>query len=215
MKFQLQKLSGIFACNDQAVICREKRWLGKWPGDNSDYYPWVNPVGAVPMGQYSGGATTNSFLNTWTFIVAYDTLMHSGKVWKHDFLVKADPDAVILPDRIRSHVGAYKGIPCFFANCNNQGPKVYGAVEVTSVPAFGAYQDRVAECKGLGWQGWGEDGYLQNCMAHLGVRMIEDYALVSDQRCSPTSCYDGGRAAFHPFKDPGSWQGCFLAATSR
>jgi len=169
------------------------------------------------MGQYGvAGMTTNSFLNTYTFIIAYDTLIASGKVWKHDFLIKADPDAVILPDRIRNHVGGYKGRPVFFANCNvGQGPKIYGALEVLSVPAFGGYKDRIGECKGLPWQGWGEDMYLGKCLQHLGVMMVEDGNLVGDDRCHAAPCTDGTRAAFHPFKDPATWEGCFLAATRR
>merc|ERR1711879_509010 len=136
--------------------------------------------------------------------------MSSGKIWKHDWLIKADPDAVILVDRIRNHVGYRTGQSCYFTNCNG---KLYGALEVYSIQAMGAYQDRSGQCKGMTWGGWGEDLYIQNCLNSIGVPAIYDGSLVGDQLCFGASCTDASKAAFHPYKDPGSWAGCFAAAT--
>jgi len=205
IKFQFSKLSGIFACNDFAVICKEKRWVGKWP-TGEDVWSWVN---TVPR---SAPSWWGSFLNTEAFIVAYDSIISSDKFWGHDWLVKADPDAVILPDRIRNHVGGHTGQNCYFTNCAG---KLYGALEVYSVEAIGAYKDNRAKCKGMQWGGWGEDLYMQNCLNSIGVAAVFDGNLVGDARCNFAPCTDGSRAAYHPYKDVGSWQGCFNAATHR
>jgi len=215
ISFQLKRRSSIFACNGYAVISSKKKKIGTI--DDNDVYTWYNPAKPVGMGRYGvNGAKTDSFLNTQTFLQAWDTLMHSKHLWPYDFVVKVDPDAVFFPDRLRPRVKDYVGQPVYFSNCPKYAkPQLYGSIEVFSVPAIGAYQDRVEECKRLPWQGWGEDYYMQHCMDMIGVRDIMDNNQVGDDRCLPSACTDWQKVAFHDFKDPKSWEECFEQAISR
>merc|ERR1712228_1044623 len=98
------------------------------------------------------------------FMVAFDTILKDtvGRVWKNDFLVKVDPDAVYFPDRMRQHVKAHVGQAVFFQNCLNGGvAKLYGALEVYSKEAMQMYEPGQGSCRNkLNWHGWGEDMYM-------------------------------------------------------
>lgn len=171
---------------------------------------------AVGMGQYGvNGATTSSWLNTAVFILAWDTLMSSGKIWKHQWIVKVDPDAVFMADRLRDKVRPYTGGSKYLLNCNYNGPKIFGALEVFSVEAIGTYHGRAAECKGMDWHGWGEDTYMKKCMDRLGAAGIQDFALVGDERCGNAACSDASRVAFHAYKSVGAWNTCYEQAIHR
>jgi len=216
IRFQLVRRASIFACNDYAVISTKKKSIGQING--SDVFTWFNPANAVGMGRYGvDGATTDSFLNTETFLQAWDTLLGSGHLWPFDFVVKVDPDAVFFPDRLRAHVKDVVGQPVYYANCGKFGgrPMLYGSIEVFSVQALGAYQDRREECKRLPWHGWGEDYYMQHCMDMMGIRMMTDFDQVGDNRCIGAPCSDWHKVAFHDFKDPGAWENCFKTAIAR
>jgi len=212
MKNQLRKKTGIFACNDFAVISDHKEPLGPASNGCGEVWTWVNMVAPVPAGVLGvNGATTNSWLNTQVFIQAWDTLMTSNKLWAHDWVVKVDPDAIFLPERLRPKLAPHKG-PMFLLNCNWNGPKIFGALEVFSVPAIQTYFRQIGICKGLDWHGWGEDMYMQECMKTLHIPAFEDYAVVGDDRCGHAPCTDPARAAFHAFKNIMDWNGCWTAA---
>jgi len=222
IEFQLKKRASIFACEDFAVISSKKVNIGK--GDLGDVITWYNPTPTATIGQLgANGVTTNSFLNTEVFIIAWTTLLKSEQLEGHDFVVKADPDAVFFPDRLVGHVQAYKGQKVYFPNCNlfqdapPAGPKLYGALEVFSKQAIDLMKGAGAErCKNeMNWHGWGEDYFMQSCMMLLGAQGIADYNLVGDHRCIPAGCEDYHRVAFHDFKDPKKWNECFETAIGR
>lgn len=206
---QFDRGASIFSCNEFAVICPQKISFGLDSCGN-DVWTWVNDLPSVPMGDLGQeGVTTSSFLNTQTFLLAWDTLMNSGHIWSHDWIAKVDPDAVFYPSRLRQHVMDYTGRNVFILNCNWGGEsKIFGAIEVFSIPAMRLYEQGVLTCKELPWQGWGEDMYMQECMATLGAEGIDDFTLVGDARCADAACDDPDRVAFHPFKDTGSYWEC-------
>lgn len=214
LRLQLVKRASIFACNNVAVISSHKFLMGNIEG--ADVWTWVNPEIKGKMGKNGvNGSTTDSFLNTEVFLIAWDTLIGSGQIWAYDFVVKVDPDAVFFPDRLRKHVLDYVGRPVYFSNCGKYGGKVllYGSLEVFSVPALKLYQkESIKECKTLPWKGWGEDYYMQHCMDKLGVENVPDDKQVGDARCVAAPCTDYTRVAFHDFKDPASWFKCFKEA---
>lgn len=184
--------------------------------NGSDVMTWVNKAIPVSMGEYGvNGQKTDSFLNTATFLLAWDTLISSGTLWLFDFVVKVDPDAVFFPDRLRLHVQAYTGRSVYVPNCGKwaSGPKLYGSIEVFSTQAIHTYARRVSDCKSLPWQGWGEDYYMQHCMDLLGVQMASDFQQVGDERCVAAPCSDWTKVAYHDFKDPEKWMDCFNEAT--
>jgi len=206
---QLNRSLSIWACDETMVICKEKVWLGK-DKKGGDVWTWVNKADDLSIGDLAAGAKTNSWLNTLVFIRAFATIIWKGNLWKHDWVVKADPDAVFFPDRLRKHVANYTGKSAYFANCYDKRPRLYGAVEVYSKQAMGAFQDNQKMCqKKLPWHGWGEDYYMEHCLDMIGVRRISDFKLVGDWRCMGAPCTDGWRAAFHPFKDWKSYWHCW------
>lgn len=220
---QLHNYIGIFVCNEFAVISSEDMVLGK--DKTGKVRTWANPTAATPMGQYGAdGASTDSFLNTQTFIFAWDTLMKSGRIFEHDFTVKVDPDCVMVPDRLRGHVGDHTGESVYFTNCDKfhddplnpaKGDRIFGALEIFSKAAVQAYKSGVADCKALDWHGWGEDTYIQACMDSLGVSKVFDVNAVGDDRCTAAPCSSPDQIAFHPFKDPPAFVACWNDAIAR
>jgi hypothetical protein len=215
IKLQLKKSIGIFACDDTITISGEEAVLGndRW---GWDVKTWAIPEPRAILGDLTKpGVTTNSWLNTKVFIAAF-ALITSDKyerVWKNDWLIKADPDAVIFPDRLRKHLLPHTGHAKFMLNCNYDGIKLFGAVEAFSKQAIGRYKDNFEKCSTLPWHGWGEDLFMQNCMETLGVTAVTDLTIVGDARCQYAPCSNTARAAFHPFKDvPGWWQ-CYQEST--
>jgi len=212
---QFMRKQSIFACDDYAVISSMKMSIGKdecgW-----DLWTWVNDLPEVPMGQLGlKGVATKSYLNTETFIWAWTTLMNSGYLWRADFAVKADPDCVFFPDRLRTHLKPSLGTKSYFLNCNYNGEaKIFGALEVYSVPAMKVYQAKSDVCKGMDWHGWGEDLYMQECMRILGATAVEDMAMVGDDRCLPVTCTDPSRASYHPYKDLDDYQRCWTQSVN-
>jgi len=182
---QLARRASIFACNDFAVISVESWNLGFDECGNA-VWTWSNSaLKPVKMGKnISAAVTTTSFLNTMTFINAWDMLIGSGKIWKSAWIAKVDPDAVFFPARLRSHLAPHTGPAQYVLNClyGNQG-RIFGAVEVFSIPAMRIYSQRRSVCKSMPWQGWGEDFYMERCMATLGVGALKDFNLVGDHRC--------------------------------
>jgi len=216
IRLQLVKRASIFACNYAAVVSSHKFLLGNI--DGTDVWTWVNPTMDIAMGKRGvDGATTDSFLNTEIFLIAWDTLMGSNQIWPYDFVVKVDPDAVFFPDRLRKHVAPHVGKPVYFSNCGKYGGEVllYGSLEVFSTQALRRYEQGVEECRKLPWKGWGEDYYMQHCMNQLGVENVPDTEQVGDDRCVSAACSDYTRVAYHDFKDPKGWFECFEQAVSR
>jgi len=212
IRSQFQRRASIFACNDYAVISSQSLSLGQ-DECGKRVSAWPNTVlKPADVGQldYAHGVTTNSFLNTQTFISAWDMLMSSGTIWSHAWIVKVDPDAVLFPDRLRRHLAPHTGPPNFVLNClYNNVARLFGAIEVFSIPAIAQYHTNPAACKNMDWHGWGEDSYMQKCMSVLNVPSVLDYSLVGDQRCRAVPCTDHATAAFHPFKDPGAYWACW------
>jgi len=209
--------AGIFACDTTVTVSGEKIWVGK-DYKHRDVWSWVNQVDEVTMGDISTGQTTNSWLNTQIFINAINMLVNNDIMWDHDWIIKGDPDAVILPDRIRTHIIASgsTGTSSFYENCFNDGKwLLYGSIEIFSRDAMQRYKDAGQEvCEwGMQWQGWGEDMYMAECMHKLGAAAVQSGSLVGDAYCAPRACSDGEPAAFHPFKTKDDWRRCLEAAT--
>lgn len=220
---QLHNYLSIFTCNEYAVISDDEVDLGK--DKNGKVATWANPTSATPMGQYgANGASTDSFLNTQTFIFAWGTLIKSQRIFEHDFTVKVDPDAVMIPTRLRVHVGGHTGENVYFTNCDKfhddplspaKADRIFGALETFSKAAMLAYRDNEDQCKSMDWHGWGEDTYIQACMDTIGVAKVFDVNAVGDGRCTAAACTSPDQAAFHPFKDPASYLVCWNQAMDR
>mmetsp|Transcript_1130 Transcript_1130/g.3466 ORF Transcript_1130/g.3466 Transcript_1130/m.3466 type:complete len:607 (+) Transcript_1130:75-1895(+) len=171
------------------------------------------------------GVTTNSFLNTMTFLRVWDTIYKEGAFKLHDWVVKVDPDAVFFPERLRHRLVQYTPTakklhnPAnYFVNCNLQyGPadamtfgKVFGSLEIYSREAIAAYGFAGEPvCKQMPWQGWGEDFYMQKCMELMGVTHLQDFEMVGDKRCHYAPCTDQTKVAFHDWKTVPAYFDCW------
>jgi len=224
VKSQINGKFGIFSCNDFCVISRtsEPVPLGPDPRNLSHIVStWPNMRGPDYLGNTAAGDATSSYMNAATFVMAWKTLMASGALWNHDWVVKVDPDAVFFPDRLRQRLvprtkPPHGPGPFYFLNCPIDGGKMYGSIEVYSVFAMRKLNKSIQECEQWPYLHWGEDLFMEKCMKHLNGpdNAIRDYTLVGDDRCTQAGCDDGGRVAFHPQKTIVGYWGCAKVATS-
>jgi len=208
MRNQLWRGVGIFGCDLYGVFSSD------WGADLGD-----GPLGALktihfdpaPVGTSKDGTAANTalFMNVW------EAVRWDGKYRAADWTIKADPDAVVLPDRLRNHLRAHVGHPAFILTCGKagmaDGPMMFGSVEAISVQALYAYFNSESTCRSMPWGAWGEDLWMGNCLKALGVSAEGDFGLVSDGVCLYKNCA-GGAAAFHPLKSLGEWMQCYWAA---
>lgn len=214
VKYQWEKRSGIFACDSFRVFSDNVTTIA---GRKTLQTP------KVEVGVSKDGTAGNTLL----FMKVWDMIFKDGTVWDHDWTIKADPDAVLLSDRLRGRLERYTNNwdhegRLFAVNCNAwpqspDFPMMYGAVEIFSQAAMRQYMKRVGHCMEVltQWAEWGEDLFLTRCMDQIDVGRIEDYSLVGDKTCvGPGQAWNGDcenyeMAAFHPFKDIESWSECF------
>jgi len=206
MKAQLAKGSGIFACDDSAVLTADTEATIEGPNGN---VKTIQFQGAPVVTSQDGTAgNTELFVSAWYAVVKAQT-------WKnHSWIVKADPDAVVIPERLRWHLAPHTGEHVFILNCNKYPgpnyPMVYGAVEVFSNSAIQVWAENGHDCYAPNT--YGEDYYITRCMDHLGVGRVLDEKVLGDNLCMGANCADGWIAAFHPYKDIDSWEQCYNTA---
>merc|ERR1712241_205166 len=152
-----------------------------------------------------------TWVNAGIFMQVWKEIQKEG-IWKSkDYTVKADPETVFLPMRLRA--------------------------KLESQTAVSKYLDNLDECKSsLNWKGheklygnqaWGEDLFAQKCMDMHGVDKIEGYDLMIDGNCEahrPESekknkkwkpdCASTKTSGLHRFAKPQEYFEC-LKATQR
>mmetsp|Transcript_114592 Transcript_114592/g.228044 ORF Transcript_114592/g.228044 Transcript_114592/m.228044 type:complete len:455 (-) Transcript_114592:238-1602(-) len=220
IKSHFMRRAGIFGCNDQVVFSSGGH-IALGVAGNTTFHTLPVPKVVMTKGNVAiPGQTTNSWLNTKLFTKVFEAMLHDGRFWMHDWVVKVDPDAVFFPDRLRKHIAPLSGRngtgALYVRNCG-KNPYIHlmGAIEVFSKKAMQAYFDSKWKCESqLSWQGWGEDYYMEHCLNHLGVRYVNDYKLLGQASCEFAPCQNGWVAAFHPFKDVNSWWDCWNKSTS-
>jgi hypothetical protein len=142
---------------------------------------------------------------------------------RFDWVVKADPDAVIIADRLRDHVRPHTGQSAYIRNCNgfpqsSDYPMMYGSLEAISKEGLRTYRDNVGRCQSdfaAWWRTWGEDLWMGKCLLQLGVGPRDDFGIISDGVCrgDNNDCGNWWSAAFHPFKSTDAWMNCWGQAT--
>lgn len=187
LDLQQSKNSGIFACEE-----------------------WKKVDGQTSA---RGGGLTRSWTNVDTFIAAWRSVEGDAR-WKNsDWTVKADPDTVWVPQRLRDWLGGQGdvGNGAFVSNCMGVDNGFYGALEVMSRGAVDTYIREIDNCQGelQGKEGMGEDLFAQWCMQSKGVQEIGSGDLIcnTDCGCDPRPC-DTGRIAYHPFKEVDDHANC-------
>jgi len=200
MEKQLGLEAGVFACDGYDLACSEELTLG----------------GVVKAVHFQGAAVGMSVDhtagNTQLFMNVWDAIKTRGRYTQFDWTVKVDPDAVIVPDRLRVHLKPHTGGKSYIVNCDKptMTPMMFGSLEALSKGAVQAYFAGAARCHNeLQWGGWGEDFFMGKCLDLLGVAKVNDFQLISDGVCKQVNCFDATAAAFHPFKSVGAWLECF------
>mmetsp|Transcript_78522 Transcript_78522/g.227912 ORF Transcript_78522/g.227912 Transcript_78522/m.227912 type:complete len:725 (+) Transcript_78522:3-2177(+) len=203
----LQKNVGIFACDEFAVLSDRNLELSK--GVRALKIPPCEKVGISKDGT---AANTLVFMNAWKVI-------KDDVHWQaHDWIIKADPDAVLLPDRIRKQLSPHTGKAVYIKNCMKYTgpgwPSMFGSVEAFTNEAIATYFSKAQECKTkLQWQAWGEDLFMGRCLDMLGVGSVFEEHFSGDNVCKGANCRDGVSAAYHPFKSAEKWLECHALAT--
>jgi len=207
MKAQLQKRQGIFSCDEFAVIADAAISLGQGPED---------PVNTMVIPHTTVGISKdNTAANTLIFIHAWQEIYNDFRFSHHDWTLKVDPDAVIVPSRLRVHLANFTGMKVYVKNCNKypgaaNWPMMFGSLEAISQRALWAYMKGSDKCKNeLEWEAWGEDLYLAECLDLLGCDHVNDYSLISDKVCLGVDCGNEWAAAFHAFKSKEEWFDCW------
>jgi hypothetical protein len=210
MVFQMQHSAGIFACDGTAVVSWNKHVIGDWKGEPFE----TLVVGAAPVGVSKDGTSGNAL----QFMKAWDVIRDAGEYSNYDWTLKVDPDAVLIPERMRQHLVDHRGANAYIRNCDkpmSEGTMMFGSIEVLSHTAVETFFSHTTACYAeVPWQSWGEDLYLMRCLEHIGVAWIDDYKLTQDGVCKGVWCGDKWAAAFHPMKSVGAWESCYNQATA-
>lgn len=216
MEEQLLNGVGIFACDDFTVLTAGSE---VHVGNVSGHVVRSVAFDPAAVGVSRDGTAGNTLL----FMNAWAALWDLG-VWDdYDFTLKVDPDAVLLPSRLRLHLhNTLKSEPrangTYLKNCNKfpgspNFPMMYGALEVFSHAAMRNYFNNKWRCETeLVWQPWGEDFYMTKCLNLLGVEGLGNYSLLGDSLCLGAKCGDGIMSAYHPFKNATKWFECWEEA---
>jgi len=211
LKSVLKRNAGIFQCDGYDVFAATNDTLGV-SADGITVESLIIPKINVGLSQDGTAGNAKLFMAVWDKVIA------GGRHQFYDWTVKADPDAVVLPWRLRSHMEAHVGEHVYVVNCNKvpnspNFPMMFGAVEVFSQSAMMAYAANSWKCgKQLPWKMWGEDYYMTHCMDYVGVGRIADFGVVGDNMCTGAHCEDQSIASFHPFKTVSSWNECWDTA---
>jgi hypothetical protein len=165
--------------------------------------------------EWDTGAGGASLANTDVFLNVWEQVKNHRGFLKADWTVKVDPDALVVPDRLRAHIAAlnppaYR--PIYIKN-NGMDPGLgnngfLGAIEVFSRQAVQIYLDNMDGCKYAFGLATGEDGFLKGCMDALGAGYMTDAGMFKPD-FSPGACENAGQAAFHPLKEHSQWLCCY------
>merc|ERR1712187_206977 len=155
------------------------------------------------------------------FINVWDNMLKTEKYLQHDWTVKVDADAVLVPDRLKSHLAGLRppaNMPIYIKN-NAMDPGMgnngfLGAIEVFSKQAVEIYFDNQEGCHTSLGINAGEDGYFKGCMDALGVGFMLDIHMFFPDH-SAGSCMQKDHAAFHPLKETKQWQHCWDIVTGK
>merc|ERR1719471_94296 len=158
--------------------------LGKWFG--TEYWTELMP----PPRADENSSSANSSLSDSTPSLAADfwqLVKDDQRYANHDWTIKASPDTVFFPDRIRGHLQHHTpmgGKPLFFRKCDYSSP-AYGLLEVRSRKALDAYFNGELECEQEleGWEAWSEDKFMQKCFDHLHVPAMIDNDMLAAAAC--------------------------------
>merc|ERR1712217_108156 len=147
----------------------------------------------------------------------------AGEYRHHDWTVKADPDTVFLPQRLRpllQKIAHNKKDGVYLNNCRMgmHGPLEVlsrNAVNTWGAGAYTCFEYFYKLCSGPCL--WGEDMFLDQCLKRvLNVTRVNEYSLLIEEHCDPPKgwddCTDPKGVSFHPFKKKDDYKKCLSNA---
>lgn len=217
---------GIFNCDFTQVFCTVEVGIPGWP---TVIIPTVTPVGKSID---DTSANSNIFLNVWNKIL--EEKWHLDADWT----VKADPDAVFVPQRLKALLARPPANPypppyvvcptcgTWVPNCDKYPsdtvpklwPMMWGALEILSRDAMITYFTNMGVCQSqIDWMNLGEDTFMGKCMRMN--RVNELFLKIQDKQCGTTTgvtsspawpnCQNQDQYVFHPHKDWVDWIRCW------
>jgi len=202
--------AGIFTCEDWTVFSEGHVELSPGPPVRII----TEDVGSVKC---DFGGPWHLALNSEVFIKVWRKVFAEKKYLKAGWTVKVDPDAVVLPDRLRAMmVKSDPDANVYFNNCD-QG--LHGPIEILARGGMEVFRRGIDKCvKALSheFDQAGEDVFLRHCLGLLNVSRVDNFHLLSEDRCMwenpvQTGCVSG-KVAFHPFKKPETYFKCLQQA---
>lgn len=203
VKMQLLNKWGIFQCEEWAVFSDVAMDLGL--GEQT------TPIGDLtsPKGKWG------SWLNTMVFSKAWHSIYESGQYLNHDWIVKADPDAVFFLDRLRANLASVPLSEAWAIHNSKTDTPMLGPLEVLNKLALDVYYANnppslsgtdKAVCENAFMGNSGEDGFLSSCLQLLGVKAVYHKHILFNH--IPVKCTDPAYVAFHPAKTEADYRRC-------
>jgi len=210
LRMQYEISANIFGCDEYSVFSNQV--LEVAPGLLTSV---VNSSLKCDFGGEFGTALNNDI-----FIAVWKVVLQQGRFLHHDWTVKADPDCVFFPNRLRRLLFHHEPEPEQGVYLNNCKFGMHGPLEVFSrkaVQAWGKSIDRCMQhftrlCSGPCL--WGEDMFIDQCLEKVvGVRRDEEFGLLTEDHCDPPQnwqdCKDPDRVSFHPYKNVTDYETCW------
>jgi len=173
--------------------------------------------------QCDKGGEFGTALNTDIFMQVWKAVIFTGEYRNHDWTVKADPDTVFLPQRLRpllEKIPHNKKDGVYLNNCRMgmHGPLEVlsrNAVNTWGAGAYTCFKYFYKLCSGTCL--WGEDMFLDQCLKRvLNVTRVNEYSLLIEEHCDPPKgwddCTDPKGVSFHPFKKASQYKECLTNA---
>lgn len=203
---QIDKKVGIFACDRYVVLSNSTFSMNG--------HITTQNIGDLRC-EYGGPYYLA--LNSEIFVRAWKQIFRDGNYRKAQWTVKADPDAVFLPNRLRQQLLGSDGRASVYLNNCDQG--LHGPLEVISLGGMRAFESGMQSCVDhlsheFTWAG--EDVFLRHCLGLLKVNRVDNFRLLSEDHCffenpAKDGCWSG-KVAFHPFKTTAGFYKCLWEA---
>jgi len=230
LQMQHQNAWNIFSCAEWAVYSDVVAPLGG--GDMTILVQDVNNDF-----HFAKRKEAKTWINTGMFVQIWTAVRDAGHATNHDWVVKADADAVFFPwkliDVLRSAKVPAEGV--YMENCKFVDWGYFGNLEVFSKQAFATLVNSLDTCyHSLPWKvgvhggkhgPMGEDLFAQKCMDLMGVAKQENFGLTTDGACEADrpagqeknkkfipSCAGVSTPSIHPFKKPEAYAACWAQA---
>jgi len=211
MEHQFRQNSGIFSCDDFAVVSNvpsEKIFHDVDVANHIDISIIDQPMHAV-----IDPNARSRILNSPIFMKAWKKILADGDFAHYDWTLTLDVDAFVIPGRLRQALSRHGKEPMFLQNTgyDSFGNLLHGPVEALNREGAKMYKADLWKCE-VKIEHWkmGDDLELNLCFKEIGLNGTMNLWLISDAYTFALKYVMCGtaHAVFHPLKDTKSWERC-------